>query len=1095
MTNPTAEANRAQNNAAHPGRSAFVSANAGSGKTTVLTARIARLLFHGVAPEKILCVTFTKAAAGEVQNRVFSLLGRWVLMEDAALRDALERLGEGAIDADALRRARRLFAQAIETPSGLKIYTIHAFAATLLRRFPLEAGVPPGFRDLDDANALNLQRRIFRQLALDQPKLYRKLTAIYAPGDALLAAIFAQAEGFARPYDRAAVMAQFGFKAPIGYGDFVHRHRLSLDDPQWLDAIETATDNHGRKIMPELRQALVEGDARKAVRTLYQVIHTGDGGLRKSLTKGDHPRLIEALLGDFENLAQHLFLERLAEFHHFFGQLVQRYQAAKAREGFLDFNDLIERARNLLAQNDRLNWVMYRLDGEISHILVDEAQDTNRAQWDIVDALVRSWAEAEDRGQTLFVVGDDKQSIFRFQGADPTIFQRKAVDYRELLTATGHEFAEIDMLVSFRASPLILEFVDEVFDGEQGAGLGGRPQHIARAGDVPGKIEIWRPLVEANGGEDSDWRYPEVRVAENVQLSLARMIAARISEDIAKARPITLQDGSVRARRAGDYLILLNQRGDFFYAVQNELRARGVAIAGYDRLNLNSELAVQDIMALLRVAVAPFDDLSLAAFLRSPMGGLDEVGLYALAANRGAVSLETALRASGRYPAAVAMLDYVRANADFRRPHDIIHGLLVGFGAEQALRARLGVAVEDALARFLDVALQFESQGAPSLVGFIAWFDGQSIEVKRVLDDKIGAVRVMTIHGAKGLEAPIVIYPYIERGHPRSDMFANSDGLAIPTRQEIDNMPVPARIAEILAQRRVDDALEDDRLLYVALTRAQSKLLICAALKSPRKNQSVDAHGVPENQFYDGLIAALGRVEGQVILCSDGSHQLSRAWPEARVETGGEDAAAPALPVLEELDDAPNPIKGNALTALLTAVDDHGRGGRGTEFGTYLHLLLELWPGVDRAQWGALAEWHIADGGLRAAVEAEARSVLRRRPELLAPDWHRELGFSWPAPSGEMLRGRIDAVRLWSENGQRRGHLIDYKTDLAIARSPANLSRRYRQQLAIYVAVLASLYPDVEFSAEILWSYDQSTLVFEAEDLAATAREFWQNRQ
>lgn len=1057
MNRELQEATRAQNAAADPARSTFVSANAGSGKTTILTRRMARLLLAGVRPESILCLTFTKAASAEVQERIFSILGEWVLLDQDQLRALLEKIGEARISDQQLARARQLFAQALETPSGLKVQTIHAFCAGVLRRFPLEAGVPPDFREMDELESINLCYDAMKSVIEAEPELAKSMAQRRAL-DRDFVKIILSMRGNLRPeFDLHEMAQSLNLPPPMSQEAFIH----ALDQYANLDAQEDyvaqikTRAHRGKDYILARRENEFDLDA------LQSMVFSTTGDFKKNLPAPEskfmsaEPNLagfVGLIIDNTDRLNTEHYLTALRDLHRFADKILRQYQAEKSKRFLLDYDDLIEYADALLNQNDRLNWVMYRLDSRISHILVDEAQDTNEAQWRIIDALANATVEDQEHSKTLFVVGDEKQSIFSFQGANPDVFEEKRLTYRDALKDHEAPLQEEELLMSFRSSPVILDYVDQVFQGSLQAGLGANIKHRARADDLPGSIEILPYLWSEKQAAEAGWPAIDVEPQTSSVHDLAYQIADRIADDLKSGASLPTPDGA-RPVQPSDYLILLRKRDTFFYAVQKALLERQVPIAGVDKMKLNEELAVKDIMALLRVVQSPYDDLNLACYLRSPLAGLSERDLYQLAAKRGDLSLLEALGASD-HQAVYAQVRDIQSRADFLRPHDLILRILRQHDGEAKLRARLGVSVTDALSGLLEKALQYETSETPSLIGFINWFDRQQIELRRVLSENDAAVRVMTIHGAKGLESSIVILPFIYSKNAPSDWVFEHQGLALTKGRFA---PMPSAISELASALKTREEAEENRLLYVALTRARSKLIICGT--GPHDDKSVDRFR--SDAVYPDLIAAARALSYPKHEPSDGAILVEYLWPKnlgASAEPAVRPVKSAQFAPLCETDSRPK----IGLSELLP--EGPFAKGRGKEYGILFHELMEQmvkWPEAER---GELARLRFGEAPNFEDCLAEAEAVLRAHPFLLTTQSTQEMTFVI-AQNGLEVEGRMDHVAIGEDIV-----IVDYKTNLESTTTWHELNSAYQMQLAVYAHAMTKIAPNAKVRAMILWS-------------------------
>ena len=699
------EASRRQAMAADPGVSAWVSANAGSGKTRVLTDRVARLLLAGARPEKILCLTYTKAAAAEMQERLFALLGRWAMMDAGALRAELQSRAVEELDLsdEVLAAARRLFASALETPGGLKIQTIHAFCEKLLRRFPLEAGISPRFEVLDDREAARIRAAVRERMA----------QAAAAGEDPAFDAAAARISEFSLDrLDLAIMHARELFDdAPDMTGaldlpdlplDALWEEAAACLDMDGLADLAEALGTCGKRAqgyVPKIRailEAMNGFRAEEAARMAGAALLKKDGEpysapwlLGKKKAEED-PWVVEsyaAAAADAQRAAEMArsidALAKSRDLVAYASAFLAGYEAEKTARSALDFTDLIDRARDLVSTSEAAAWALYKLDGGVDHILIDEAQDTAPDQWAVIRTLAEEFfaGEGAARGpgpaRTLFVVGDEKQSIYSFQGAEPREFGRMRAHFRERLAQTDRRWHEEPLQHSFRSAPAILTLADAVF-AERHDGLssdGAPPRHIAFRGDAPGLAELWPFFGKMEEAEEPAWDDPvDAPAAVAPRQRLITAVCEHVEALIHEGAPIPdhKAPGGWRPMRAGDVMILLRRRAGLAPGLIRGLKARGVDVSGADRMVLTEELAAQDLLALLRVAQDPGDDLSLAALLRSPLGRMTEQGLFALAHARSGRLRDALREARGAAPEAHALVEEAIAAADYQRPHELL---------------------------------------------------------------------------------------------------------------------------------------------------------------------------------------------------------------------------------------------------------------------------------------------------------------------------------------------------------------------------------------------------------------------------------------
>jgi ATP-dependent helicase/nuclease subunit A len=1109
--------------ASDPARSVFVTANAGSGKTSTLVSRVARLLLRGAAPEAILCVTYTKAAAAEMQRRLFEVLGDWAVAENADLEEKLAALDEQPRD---LARARRLFARALETPGGLKIQTIHAFCEKLLKRFPLEAGVSPGFQVLEDAAAAEVAayaRDAVAEAAIESPdgpigKAYahfaveldwQRFNAMFGDFAARRVAISAYvAAGDAVGGYGADIWFRCGFDRPVAPETIEAEALAGVDWVAWRDA--AAALANGSPNDQALAAAMAEAAADQPFGPVWAVFCTLKGEPKKSLGTRSIDAGVRAWLADEQarlgaacDRAKAARVARDTEYAITLAlTYAELYEGQKAALGALDFGDLIGRTADLLKVRADAAWVLYKLDGGVDHILLDEAQDTAPEQWGILHALTDEFFAGAGRerpverriGRTIFAVGDEKQSIYSFQGARPEMFQREADDYRDQVIGAGGDFIEVPLEESWRSTPEVLRFVDAVFaEPEVAAGLTpgrdpGRLHHRPLRDPGFGAVEFW-PLLESEPEEETDpWAPVDVEPKESGGKKLARRVARQIRAMIdARTAVYDKQAKALRPATAGDFLILVRRRNALFHEIIRALKREGVASGGADRLQLSEHIVFKDLVALGRFARFPDDDLTLAALLRSPFCDIDEQGLFDLAYGRSGSLWGTLNARAGERPqwaAARDLLAWVRAEAGSRPPFDVYSRALSRLdGSGRSMRARLltrfGREAEDAVEAFLGEALGLEQRQVHDLERFLDQMVQTELEVKREAEDLGGEVRVMTVHGAKGLEAPIVILPdTTTRARAQGGPLLESEDGFLWAPRKADDCPASA---EARAAREAAADQESLRLLYVALTRARDRLIIAGVKTTPQFYR---------DSWHEIAVRALERPEiaAETRVIEDGEEEsLTRfgADPLAAIPLTGQAEPIGALPAWARRFAPPEPLmaryaspsnfvdaeKGPAPSPLAQR-DGLGRFRRGI----LIHRLLQLLPDLaaearPKAAASLLAREPDLTDGQRQEMAAAALGVLddARFAAVFGPGSRAEAAIAGGAkalPAGLAVSGRID--RLLVEPG--RVLVVDFKTNRPAPDRIENADRAYLTQMAIYVAVLAEVFPGQAVEAAIVWT-------------------------
>jgi ATP-dependent helicase/nuclease subunit A len=1155
-----AETERAQSAASDPLASAWVSANAGAGKTHVLKMRVLRLLLAGTAPERIMCLTYTKAAAAEMSQRIFDDLAKWATASADDLASSLHKLLGRTADRLEVERARRLFAAAIETPGGLKVQTIHAFCERLLQRFPLEAGVPPGFQILDDEMAQTLRREAIEGMLIAATR--NKASSL---GRALETAIaYATSDSFddvlANAIRRHAWLEQMfrldlrGDAGELDQAEALYRQLLGLAASDHRAGVEAEMAN----LVPDaelvrLRDVLAGGSKKDLtaaeavsvvraapspalrINALSALLLTGEGEPRANLmTKAlatAHPdiaasmdRATRRLVALAEKRRALTILEATMALVHLAGDVLQRFQAAKGQRAALDFDDLIRRTANLLVGGQATAWVLFKLDGGLDHILVDEAQDTSPVQWSIVEALAAEFfvgTGTAETVRTLFAVGDEKQSIYSFQGAAPKMFADTGARFAEICRSAGIDWRQLPLQLSFRTVAPLLDAVDRIFsDPVRARGLTSGAEslrHIALRQGQAGLIEVWPVEQPAEEASADPWQPLGDRVGIAPAVRVARRIAATIAHWLENGETLTSEN---RPIHAGDILILVRNRRPFAGAMVAALKARGIPVAGADRMRLTDQIAVQDLIALGDFLTLPEDDLALATVLKSPLFDLDDDDLLAIApARKGTLWSAVIDRAKTdpRFqPAAVALKRW-RSDADYLPPFEFFAKILDGASADglsvrARLLRRLGPDAADPIDEFLNRAIAYDEQSPPSMLGFLTWLRGGVHEIKRDMEQTRQEVRVMTVHGAKGLEAPILFLPDTTSASSRqtSDALAALSGHTLPSGIDapfawaVKGAGQLNVIAAAQADAKRAEAEEHKRLLYVALTRPRDRLYV-AGFQGKRK-LAPDCWYELVRQGLDGLLAPAVAADGggvlRIVAAQTAAHEPVRGGALATVQRQPlpDWATRPALreanlvvPLAPsriaalETDEAGEPLVNADPLPPAPGAADIGApsplvlaGGDRFLRGTLTHALLEHLPSVPPATWERAAPAFLEkrartlSAATRTSIAREAIAVLREPTfaAVFGPDSQAEVPIIGeienPRKGLARLRifGQIDRLIAMPDQVL----IVDYKTNRPPPQQVADVPLAYLYQLASYRLVLSQIYGARPVRAAILWT-------------------------
>ncbi|MAM39280.1 MAG: double-strand break repair helicase AddA [Erythrobacter sp.] len=1117
----------AQADSVNPKQSVWLSASAGTGKTQVLSARVLRLLLEPNADSsQILCLTFTKAGAAEMAVRVNSVLARWVRMDAGQLATELAHLG-APIDPEAQSRARSLFARVLDCPGGgLRIDTIHAFAQYLLSAFPSEAGVLPGSQPMEDRDRDLLSRDVLSNLLAD--------------GDLSIRDAVAE------------MSRRKGPDAVLGWLMRCARHKDLWDQPGWQHSLRDPVRRLLGIPVDADEKWVAEGcsDANFPVQTLRAMLPAFDGWNTKSAEtsrgfihqwlaldpkarlaeldgfcqrncilkkdgdptsmKGaekndpDFPRKQEEIAEAVAAVKERRELLALADF--LAPQLeagrafALRWEEAKAREGLVDFDDLIQRAARLLSSSQMADWIRYKLDRSFDHILVDEAQDTNKAQWAIVKALTDDYFDGLGaRGEavrTIFTVGDYKQAIFGFQGTSPENF-REARDYfRDKMDAAASTAAEsrspakagrleeYDLGRSYRTNQTVLGFVDRAMEsiGYEGFGLEEpSPPHVGA--EAPGIVTLWKEVRIAEGGEDE-------ASEENGWLARHdRLMADKIAQQVAgwldpAGEGFTLVKGGARRAEPGDVMVLVQKRRELASLIVARLYAHGVPVAGVDRLRLGNPLAVKDLMAAIRFAAQPLDDLTLASLLVSPLFGWSQEELLEFGWREKGIRLWEYLRASDhpRVAETVNGLREILRRADFDSPQQLLHYILVGpMDGRRKLVARLGREANDPIDELLNAANAYASTHVASLQGFIRWFDAGDGELKREAGEGGDQVRVMTVHGSKGLQAPIVILADAAiRPDASGDLALEETPLGALESNIVPLPPLtkeekvgPVKVVEEMSKLRAMQ--EHWRLLYVAMTRAEEALFIGGSL-GPRDAKN----GPHEDSWYARLLSLFEEGEAVEDPIWGARWETGERAPSVPASTKGAQPQTIELPLWAKQAVGPEPRPPRPLAPSgLGEVEgsdpplppDVAAGA--ARRGVLIHALLERLPEVaDDRREDAARIWLAQQAADLSSEEREdmlarALAVLAEPgfADIFAPGALAEIPLA-ATVEGQVVMGTADRLLVTPE----KVTVVDFKTARRPPSSLEEVPDTTLRQMAAYVAALEAIYPGRSVDAAVLYT-------------------------
>ncbi len=1111
--------------AGHPQVNATVMASAGTGKTWLLVTRLVRLLLEGARPDAILAITFTRKAAAEMQTR---LAERLLALATAPLDELTGQLQAMGVDADeaTCTRARRLYEQLLSARQPVRTTTFHAFCQSMLRRFPLEADVPPGFElvertgDLEGAARDALEAEATREpngaLASDLSLLLAycgSLDGLYSALDSFLAhrsdwwALIAdQPDGLRWATEALRQRLGLGETDEAPDADFLETSKDELADFAELLCRHPTQTNLGHADCIAVARSPESPTGERFAAACEALLTTKGVPRQRKASKAQaakmtpdgeaqflalHQTLCERLLAARDRIARQQTLAATGAWYRVGERLLTHFQRIKEEQRLLDFADLEWRAYRLLNRADNAHWVQFKLDQRIDHLLVDEFQDTNPTQWQLLLPLLEEMAAgAQDRQRSVFLVGDVKQSIYRFRRAEPRLLPAAHEWLAATLDGRAHQLD-----VSWRSAPVIMDLVNRLFgDGPLAERLEAFTPHATHHTERWGRVELLplsdaveTPAAPANAELRNPLQAPREVAVDDRYFREGQRIAERIRALVDEQTPVFESNGKVRPATFGDIMLLVRSRthtSDY----ERALREAGLPYVGADRGTLLDALEVRDLVALLEILITPYNHLSLAQVLRSPLFACDETALMQLAGERGPWlprlhRLAEACPADAPLARASRLLGQWRALTD-RLP---IHDLLDRIYADGDVLARYEAAFPDYLRprvranliRLVELALEIDAGRYPSLSRFLARL-AQLRESTREAPDEAPSgsgdrVRILTIHASKGLEAPVVVLadaagiPAADRPYRAQVEWPAGDerprGLFLVGRQlQQDGFTRTCLEAEAAADTR-----EQANLLYVALTRSRQLLLISGS--APRRGEALG--------WYGNLLQALGSEEPPVDapLVLESGNRPAVSSPISPI------AAPPELPpaLLAPLEAPALPLE----IAPSRRVEHPGGGAATSEEdarlrGVVIHRLLErLTQEADHeaCRQAVAAEYALPpDDPEYQAWWHEAKAVFDA-PRLAAvfhPEPGRrawcEVPLCYRDPADTVVHGIIDRLVVGTDDVW----IIDYKTHrLTTDAAMDQLAELYREQMRLYAEGVRRLYPHARVRASLLFTASQ----------------------
>lgn len=1068
--------NQQQTRSSDPSKSVWVSASAGTGKTKILTDRVLKLLLSGIKPQKILCLTFTKAAANEMLERINQRLINWTKCKEEELSQNLALLLGRPANNSEKALAKSLFYMILHSAEQIQIQTIHGFCQSIIRQFPFEAGITPGFKVIDELKSNDLIRKVSHSLFIniDSSETVSKNTSealtfiatnIHDTSlEDLQSEIISNKVKFKILIDR--------FNTPEQYEAFLRKTmQINRNYQECFDHLFAQIDAYGRLL-------LANEDKDDNIINKYNNYYALDNELRQKnfallklifLTTTDTPRAkiistksakanpdlelktlkLQDLVAKIDQELKSLKIIEASKYLFILAnELITNYELQKNKLGYIDYDDLIYLTRRLLANSEFKEWVLYKLDGGIDHILIDEAQDTSPQQWRIIESLMQEfYAGGENnRERTVFVVGDEKQSIYSFQGADTAAFKGMREYLASQMQDSQKPYEIIDLTYGYRSTEAIITFVHTIFEKLTSIFPGNSKVKCFRA-NHPGKVEIW-PLVTNEEKINLFWPLLSQEIEEGASTKLAHQIAKYIHSEISSAR---ILPSTGKPISAGDFMILIRRRNSFTNELIKILHEYKLEIAGIDRLIITDNIIAQDLIALAKFVLQPLDNLNLAALLKSPFFGIDDAKLQTIILSNKQQSIWQNLH-DDHWGDILTTLNQFRQIYLSYSVQDFFHIILDVLGFKKNLLEFGGEESLDVIHEFLDLSSNFAKEISTSLQEFVLWIEHNSTEIKRNVE-KHDKIRIMTIHGSKGLQSGIVILADTTSTPTNQNRITwTADDIALWTTSSLDTNNYLSAIKNYNQNKDYEEYL---RLLYVAMTRAEDYLIVTGY---------INKKSAPENSWYQLISKHMQEVSNAEIQYSflDKPALIYQNHGDLSAVSSQTDTKAsrplPNVPkIFTPIIKSPPIITTNAQTPF--------KSDKGMIFGRVFHKIME---DMLRTKDFSLSHKHqmlkLLESNQQSFISNKIESLIKKNEfqELLKFKIYTEVNLGLKEENKDRI-GRIDLLAI----GDGQIIILDYKTDRISSLS--EVPQEYIHQLSFYQKAIAKIYPNHTVQTQILW--------------------------
>ncbi|WP_264730644.1 UvrD-helicase domain-containing protein [Wolbachia endosymbiont (group B) of Episyrphus balteatus] len=1081
-----------RSNTINPNFSVWVSASAGTGKTKILIDRVLRLLLEN--KRNILCLTFTNAAANEMEDRIYSTLSKWAICPEGILVTDLEQLAQCVTreNKDYLTRARRLFSELENI--GLNIQTIHAFCYKLISSFPTEAGIAPNctLSECKELHSIVFEKTLHNETVqddiniiaaeIDENKLSDLLYTLCIKRSALennLGYIKDKLSAPDKIHDlqsetieqikRLAKILSEGSKRDQSYSAILY---------DWCNSTKSSVPNvvipvldTGIQKKRNMDPSVKHWDDNK-IENLAKVFLKSESYEKKSIssiiTKGalekfeDVEQMIEsiqnALFTHVKDINSYQIFARTSSLLSIFKVYVDLYNSEKSKNALLDYDDIINLATNLLSNPGYKDWILFNLDQKIDHILVDEAQDNSISQWKIITNLCNEFFTGGDEKRTLFVVGDVKQSIYRFQGANPHLFNYMQ-QYFHTKTG-GRDWVSCQLEKSFRSTPEVLMLVDRIFNNfrEEISFNDNKIKHIPYRENDQGYIEIWPLLPRYKEEEQQALQIHLIQRKDYVVTDrlLAQAIAQRIHNWLNEGRILVAKDRHIEPR---DIMILVRQRNVLVDYIISELKKVNVPVIGRDYFRIMDYIAVQDLIALAEFLLLQANDLALANVLKSPLFNFTEDDLFNIAYDRKEQSLWEKLQ---DYQEIISNeLNYLINLSQTESPLTLFtHILRTG---KKKFAARLGLECFEILDEFMNLVLQFEH---PSLQAFVQWIKENNPEIKNDMQSELNAVRIMTIHKSKGLQAPIV-FLVDTNTVPRNSENILFDATEAPFWCGKNSN---AYCNQVKREKKLEDYNEYLRLLYVALTRAEDELYILG--KEPVQKGSWYDLVIQYGALYERKKLYLQPIfkEKVEVLCMNANYPSiykKRDYFDVPVISPPSNLSMSLQHVTLEPGEK-KPVSSTGMTdenagmtkRSIGTTDSYARG-------LIIHSILQYMPKIEkdrRKNWVRKYLDSINTSEDKDEIYSKILTFNEKYDYLFDLEGKSEIPLSGTI-DGKPVLVRLDRLCITED----KAIIIDYKSHHNVSISSLN---EIKKQMLIYKTLVQEVYPDKQVECVVIWMED-----------------------